>query len=214
MRSQSLTHGGPTGSIGLISETFPPERTTFVRELLQHFDRLGWPGAPRFEGVDAAGRVVTQPLEGHVASHPVQPPAVWSAPALMRVGRLVRQFHDLTAGTRLAGDEEVVCHTELAPRNTVYRSEDLVPYAFVGWNHAAPGRRLDDLAYLCWQFLGLGPERSSAHAVGGLIRTVSDAYGLTGSQRGELVDALLACVDDATAEWIESERTDLEIGLG
>ncbi|GAB3404625.1 protein kinase family protein [Flindersiella endophytica] len=192
----------------------PPEQTDFLRDLLLHFDRLGWPGAPRFEGVDADGRVLTSALDGHVASHFVQPPAVWSTPALIRVAKLVRQLHDLTAGTRLAGDHDVVCHNALAPRTTVYRRPDLVPYAFVDWEQAAPGRRIDDLAHACWQFLGIGPGRSSAFAVGGLLRQVSDAYGLTGRERGELIAAILDCVDDETAGWIEAERTGLEVGLG
>ena len=42
---------------------------------------------------------------------------------LAEVARLVRQFHDLTAGTPLAGDQEVVCHNDLSPKNTVYRDD-------------------------------------------------------------------------------------------
>lgn len=209
-----MRHHPPTESVPNAPAGMDPARSEYVRDLLLHFGRLGWPGAPRVEGIDADGRVLVEPLDGHVASHPVQPPAVWSTAALVRVARLARQFHDLTAGTRLAGDHEVVCHTELAPRNTVYTSHDLVPYAFIGWDHAAPGRRLDDLAYLCWQFLGLGSGRSSAHAVGDLMRIVSDAYGLTGRVRGTLVDSIIACVDDETAAWLTAERDELEAGLG
>lgn len=215
MRHQSLTEGAAAALVAVPAfGPVPPERAEFLRDLLLHFERLGWPGAPRFEGITADGHVVTSPLDGHVASHPVQPPAIWSTAALVRVGRLVRQLHDLTAGTRLAGDLDVVCHNALAPRTTVYRRPDLVPYAFVGWEQAAPGRRVDDLAHVCWQFLGLGPGRSSAYAVGGLIRQVSDAYGLTGRERGALIEAILDCVDDETAGWIEAERSGLEAGLG
>jgi len=32
----------------------------------------------------------------------------------------VRQLHDLTDGSDLAGSAEVVCHGDLAPGNTVY----------------------------------------------------------------------------------------------
>ncbi|MEU8136458.1 phosphotransferase family protein [Streptodolium elevatio] len=65
-----------------------------------------------------------------------------------RVARLVREFHDLTAGTALAGEHEVVCHNDLSPRNTVYRpvSGSRRPVAFIDWDLAAPGARIDDVA--------------------------------------------------------------------
>jgi len=48
---------------------------------------------------------------------------------VVRIGATVRRppspdaafVHDLTAGTPLAGPAEVVCHSDLSPRNTVYR---------------------------------------------------------------------------------------------
>ena len=79
--------------------------------------------------------------------------------SLVRVAELVREFHDLTAGTPLAGDAEVVCHNDLAPNNTVYSPDGagLRPVAFIDWDLAAPGRRIHDVAHVCWQYLGLGP---------------------------------------------------------
>jgi aminoglycoside phosphotransferase (APT) family kinase protein len=70
------------------------------------------------------------------------------------VAELVRQFHDLTAGTLLADGQEVVCHNDLSPKNTVYRDlgRGLRPVAFLDWDLAAPGRRLHDVAHLCWQY--------------------------------------------------------------
>jgi Ser/Thr protein kinase RdoA (MazF antagonist) len=65
------------------------------------------------------------------------------------VARLVRQFHDLTAGTALAGHHEAVCHNDLSPKNTVYRDLEAGwrPVAFIDWDLAAPGARLHDVAY-------------------------------------------------------------------
>ncbi|MGV4986738.1 hypothetical protein ACVB8X_12925 [Streptomyces sp. NRAIS4] len=59
--------------------------------------------------------------------------------SLVAVARLLREFHDLTAGTALAGDHEVVCHNDLSPMNTVYRpvSGSLRPTAFIDWDLAA-----------------------------------------------------------------------------
>ena len=100
----------------------PGVRAEFVHELLGFFQRSGWSGAPRFLGFDEQGREILSFMEGYVA---------WRADALTRarvsgeaslvgVAEFVREFHDPTAGPPLAGDQEVVCHNDLAPKNTVY----------------------------------------------------------------------------------------------
>lgn len=115
------------------------DRAEFVHRLLQHFERHGWPGAPRLLGVDERGREVLTFVEGHVAwRSPTD--RVSSTESLAGVARLVRQFHDLTAGAPLAGDGEVVCHNDLSPSNTVYRGGGegpLLPVAFIDWDIAA-----------------------------------------------------------------------------
>ncbi len=158
----------------------------FVHRVLGHLDE--WPGAPRLLGADSRGREVLEFLDGHVAWEPRQPAAVTSDASLVRVARLVREFHDLTAG--LAGDEEVVCHNDLSPKNTVYRDlgEGLRPVAFIDWDGAAPGRRVHDVAHVCWQYLALGPGAEVRAAARG-IRLIGDAYGL--ADRSALVDTVL-----------------------
>ncbi|MGW7130500.1 hypothetical protein ACWGIA_19415, partial [Streptomyces bobili] len=110
--------------------------TRFVADLLRLLEARGWGGAPRYLGVDDEGREVLSYLEGHVAWEPRQPAAVSSDESLATVARLVREFHDLTAGTPLAGDQEVVCHNDLSPRNTVYQRSrgELRPAAFIDWD--------------------------------------------------------------------------------
>jgi aminoglycoside phosphotransferase (APT) family kinase protein len=118
------------------------------------------------------------------------------------VARLVRQFHDLTAGTDLAAGGEVVCHNDLSPKNTVYRES--LPVAFVDWDIAAPGERIHDVAHVCWQYLGLGPAVPDAAEAARLVRVIADAYGL--ADRTALVDTILWWQDrcwrgiDAAAE--------------
>ena len=110
--------------------------------------------------------------------------------SLVQVAELVREFHDLTAGTPLAGDAEVVCHNDLAPNNTVYSPDGagLRPVAFIDWDLAAPGRRIHDVAHVCWQHLGLGPGAAVGPAARG-IRLICDAYRLDG--RDEIVDVIM-----------------------
>jgi aminoglycoside phosphotransferase (APT) family kinase protein len=119
---------------------------------------------------------------------------VATEPALVRVAELVRAFHDLTAGTPLAGPAEVVCHNDLAPRNTVYqdRGDGWMPVAFIDWDLAAPGARLHDLAHVCWQYLQLGPEVTDVDGAAGRVRLICDAYGLAHrADRARLVDTIL-----------------------
>jgi hypothetical protein len=110
----------------------------FVHELLDLFAQHDWAGAPRFLGIDSAGREM------------------------------------LTAGGHLAGSEQVVCHNDLSPKNTVYRN---------------PGPRLHDVALMCVQYLDLGPGiTETADGVHGL-RLLCDAYGL--ADRGDLIETIM-----------------------
>ncbi|ABW10864.1 putative trifolitoxin immunity protein [Parafrankia sp. EAN1pec] len=168
-----------------------PQRADFVHEPLAFLARRGWGGAPRFLGVDERGREVLSFLPGHVAWEPEQPAAVTSDESLVGVAELVRGFHDLTAGTPLAAGSEVVCHNDLAPKNTVYRDlgDGLRPVAFLDWDLASPGERIHDVAHVCWQFLGLGPAATDMDEAARRIRLIRDAYGL--HRRAPLIETIL-----------------------
>ncbi len=131
----------------------PGERAGFVHELLTLLD--GWSGSPRFLGVED-GLEQLSFIDGYVAWERPWKDAVTSAGALRSVGRLVREFHDLTAGTSLAGDQEVVCHNDLSPKNTVYTADGTRAIALIDWDIAAPGQRIHDIAFICWQHAELG----------------------------------------------------------
>jgi hypothetical protein len=178
----------PVYRVGDTVRRAPGARSGYVHRLLGLL--AGWPGAPRFLGLDARGREVLSFVPGHVAWEPDQPAAVGSEESLARVAGLVREFHDLTAGTPLAGDAEVACHNDLSPRNTVYRDDGtgLRPAAFIDWDLAAPGQRIHDIAHVCWQYLGLGGGIEAGPAARG-IALVCDAYGLAGRHR--VVDVIL-----------------------
>ncbi|MGP2440817.1 phosphotransferase family protein [Streptomyces sp. JW3] len=187
--------GGLVNTVVRVGDTVrrpAPARAAFVRGLLRLLEAEGWDGAPRFLGVDERGREVLGHLDGHVAWQPRQPAAVGSDQSLAAAARLVRAFHDLTAGTPLAGAREVVCHNDLAPRNTVYRpvgGDGLRPVAFIDWDLAAPGARVHDIAHLCRQFLALGPSVADATKAARRIRLIADAYGL--ADRRNLVSTIL-----------------------
>ncbi|WP_227997131.1 phosphotransferase family protein [Nocardia australiensis] len=166
-------------------------QSEFVRRLLDHFERQGWSGAPRGLGVDDQGRDVLTFVDGYVAWRRPRPREVDSVDCVAAVARLVRQFHDLTAGTGLTSGQEVVCHNDLAPNNTVYRrrGSGVRPVAFIDWDLAAPGARIDDVAHVCWQFLDLGPTVVDPFDAGRRMRTICEAYGL--ADRSGLVETVL-----------------------
>ena len=49
--------------------------------------------------------------------------------------------------------------------------------AFIDWDIAGPGLRVQDVAHVCWQFVPLGPSADKV-AAGRRVRLVADAYGL------------------------------------
>ena len=131
----------------------------------------------------------------------------------MRVAELVRAFHDLTVGSALLfGDvdarvvdrAEVVCHNDLSPKNTVYRHVGAhhEPVAFIDWDIAGPGRRIHDVAHMCWQYVGLGPSVTDGPDAARRVRLMADAYGL--ADRSELIDTI-AWWQDRCWRGIEAE---------
>jgi hypothetical protein len=241
--SEYPLRGGSVSTVVRVGDTVrrQPGRG-FVRELLGFLERSGWGGAPRFLGVDEQGREILTFVDGYVPWQEGGAPGasgVTAEGSLVRVAELVREFHDLTAGTPLAGDAEVVCHNDLAPNNTVYSpdGDGLRPVAFIDWDLAAPGRRIHDVAHVCWQYLGLGPGAVVGRAARG-IRLICDAYRLDG--RDEIVDvimwwqdrcwrgiqagaeagdpAMVRLRDDgavrevrASFEWVAAHRSELEV---
>jgi hypothetical protein len=187
LMGEDVLAGGSVSAVVRVGDTVRrPAASPFVRRVLIYLSERGWAGAPRWLGVDERGRDVLSYLDGDVPWQLERQPAMRTDAALAGIATLVRELHDLTAGTELAEGGEVVCHNDLSPRNTVYR--DLRPVAILDWDIAAPGRRVHDVAHVCWQFLGLGPGADPDRA-GRQVRLVADAYGL--DERGELVDTVL-----------------------
>ncbi|MEU9173466.1 phosphotransferase [Streptomyces sp. NPDC048420] len=200
---ESVLGGGAVNEVVRVGATVrrtPSQRSCFVRELLALFESAGWRGAPRFLGIDELGRETFGYIEGRAAVTPRERAAARNDEALVEVARLVRAFHDLTHGTPLAADQDVVCHNDLAPKNTVYTAWR--PSAFIDWDLAAPGERMHDIAHVCWQYLDLGPEVTDVQDTARRIRLVCDAYGL------DVRDGLL----DTVLWWQDRCRRGIEAG--
>ena len=158
----------------------------FVHDLLRHLEAVGFEGAPRLLGVDEQGREILTFVEGRVPhdydEHPL------SDTQLANAAALIRHFHDVTAGSSVTGGEEIVCHNELGPHNTVFAGDD--PVAFIDWDEAAPGSRLRDLANAIWCFVDVGERGGSIGSQARRIRLMCDAYGW--DNPGSIVDEIHA----------------------
>lgn len=175
--------------------------TVAVHALLTHLHEVGFRAAPRPLGFDDQGREVLTYLPGAVV-WPDRFALLDPDRALVRVARLIREFHDAVAGftppadarwQRLmpaeGGDIDLIAHHDLAPWNLVVDGER--SWAFIDWDTAAPGSRLWDLAYAAHGFVPLSADphwqRTDA---GARLRTLVDAYGLDEEDRRRLVPLL------------------------
>jgi hypothetical protein len=175
-----------------------------VSELLLHLERVGFSGAPRYLGSDDKGRHVVSWVDGDV---PVPPYPDWAMtdPALVSLGRLVRDYHDAVGSfSPVASDWSsewadplggpVVCHNDLFPENVVFR--DGVVVALIDFDMAGPGRPLWDLAIAAEEWAPLHAPGSRLSTPDGLdaarrVGVLAGAYGLTGDRAEELLDIVV-----------------------
>jgi hypothetical protein len=171
----------------------PGPNAGFVYRLLSFLEQAGFAGAPRYLGTDSQGREILSFIDGYVPWRDDHQLSTRTDASLAEAAILLRRYHDLTAGTALANRSEVVCHNDLSPRNTVYRDDGdgdgLWPTAFIDWDLAAPGKRIYDIAHMCWQYPGLGPGVTRAAEAARQVRLICDSYQL--ADRRPLIDTIL-----------------------
>lgn len=184
--------------------------TPFVQDLLNRLSTTSFDRAPRAFGLDEQGREILTFMPGIV------PPSFgdksWTREQIRALARIVREYHDATIATGLAGTSEVVCHNDLSPCNFTF--VDGIPSAIFDFDFAAPGSRVRDLVYIAWSWLlgakiddRLEPQLS-------MLRFLLDEYGLNDragfadSMRDRLVVNLQFHHDRQNlkyAEWTEGE---------
>ncbi|WP_262061600.1 aminoglycoside phosphotransferase family protein [Streptomyces sp. STR69] len=99
-------------------------------------------------------------------------------------------------------------HDERSGRGCRWRT----PYAFIDFDTAAPGDPLEDVGYAAWTWcVSSRPTAPPAAAQAAQVRILADAYGLEGSARGELVDAMLDR-QSRNASWWRQRLDEFELG--
>jgi Ser/Thr protein kinase RdoA (MazF antagonist) len=122
----------------------------FVHHVLRSLAAHGFRAAPRFLGIDHAGREMLSLFPGEVPREL----GVFSDEQLFAAARLLRRLHDATVDSGLTDGRDVVCHGDASPCNCVF--VDGLPAAFIDFDAARPGRRRDDVGYAAWLWLELG----------------------------------------------------------
>ena len=171
-----LSGGRVTRGVVRVANTVRRPRkpnSELVRALLGWLTELDLELAPRYLGVDDQGREMFSYLEGEV---PDELDAGFTDATLVAAARLIRRFHDATAGSPLAEGLEVVCHNDLSPCNTVFRNG--MPVALIDFDNTAPGIRLDDLGYALFLWLNLGTDGPDSAEQGRRVNVFCNAYGV------------------------------------
>jgi hypothetical protein len=184
-----------------------------VHALLRHLEDVGFAGAPRFLGIDSAGREVLTYVEGEVAGRP-RPAWIADEDRLVSVGRLVRAYDDAAATFVVPpGAEpdpglpdppgippappyppELIGHVDITPENVVFRDGQAV--ALIDFDLAKWATRADEMysAMMWW-----APLRDPAD-VDPLLRDVdaprrcrllADAYGMSQTDRDRVIEVAI-----------------------
>lgn len=207
-----MTGGRTTAGVVRIGDTVRRPikvRAAYVHKLLGHLESRGFDGAPKFLGIDSTGREVLSFVPGSVPADLGH----FSDEQLIAAARLLRQFHDATLDCPLRDGYEVVCHGDASPCNCVF--VDGVPRAFIDFDDAHPGSRLEDLGYAAWLWIDIGNEDLSvalqAHRIADFFR----AYGVTSGDAVAAIIAAQIAVAERTSiasvrEWSNSCRAWME----
>ncbi|NUW34285.1 aminoglycoside phosphotransferase family protein [Nonomuraea sp. SMC257] len=181
-----------------------------VHALLRHLEEVGFAGAPRFLGIDAAGREVLTFVPGEVAGRP-RPAWIADEERLASVGRLVRDYDDAVAGfvvpegvrpgygfaeppgmpPKPPYPAELVGHMDCTPDNIVFRGGEAA--ALIDFDMAKPVARVEEALNVMLYWAPLGDPADADPPLREVnvprrCRIVADAYGMSGADRSRLVE--------------------------
>lgn len=186
-----------------------------VHQLLTHLRERDFTLAPQPLGFDELGREVLSYIPGDTsAAVPSWPGPIWSDELLVDVGRTVSAYHRAVADfrpserpqwqfrPRALQPGEIICHHDFAVYNAVFQGTKLV--GMIDWDSAGPGTVQEELAFLAWQWVPLGPPELMPK-IGcdpGIdqivrLRILLDSYGY--EDRSGLVDAVIDRIEVSRA---------------
>ncbi|MXQ09642.1 phosphotransferase [Alphaproteobacteria bacterium GH1-50] len=220
---EEILAGGNTNRVVRIGDTVrrgvTPHGKT-IHEFLLHLEQKGI-AAPRFKGIDGAGREILSFIEGDTGL----PESLWNTDlALLQAAEMLRALHDASLDfapshppswasyEQDASLREVICHNDFAPYNLVFRSG--VPVAVLDFDLCGPGPRCRDLAYLAYWMVPLSFSSADLRPISerdmrnGSIRLkrICAAYG------GQAPGAVLQMVPAILQHLSDEESVGLMVG--
>jgi phosphotransferase family enzyme len=174
-----------------------------TKALLDHLERVGFNGAPRFLGVDERGREMLTFIPGEAALEPY-PGWALTDEALVSVAELLRRYHDAVASFDAAGHTwpqslpaafrgGIVSHNDPNLDNVIFASGRAV--GLIDFDLACPGSAVWDVACAARLWAPLRDEGDVSSQLRGRaltrLRTFVDAYGLPKRDRARLADTMV-----------------------
>jgi hypothetical protein len=185
--------------VGNTVRRHPKGNAAFVHDLLLFLEDQGFDFAPRFLGMDEQGRDIFSYLEGQTW---LSSGSRLSDDLLVQAARVIRSYHDITAGSTLAQGQEIVAHHELGPHNTIFQENRLI--GFIDWDDATPGNRLRDLANAVYNYVDVSHwANQSANEQARRIHLMCAAYGW---------DDPIALINDFEADLQQALRNHEQAG--
>lgn len=170
--------------------------------VLEHLERIGFDGAPRFLGVDDRDREILSYVDGQ-AVLPPYPEWALTDDALVSVATLLRRFHDAMQSFDPASHRwphdlpeafrgPLVSHNDPNLDNVVFAGGRAV--GLIDFDMASPGSRVWDVACAARLWAPLRDELDIPRPLQGRalqrLRLFVDAYGLAPGDRDRLADAV------------------------
>lgn len=207
-----LLPGGTTnaGLVSRVGDTVrrPPRVTSpATRALLEHLERVGFDGAPRYLGIDERGREVLSYIPGEAAIFP-HPWWALSDRALVSVAELLRSYHRAVASFDPTGydwpdpvpaafQRGLVSHNDPNLDNVIFAGGRAI--ALIDFDLAGPGSVAWDLGCAARLWVPLRDRRDSPVETRRRslerLALFADAYGATAEERAGMVEAFVPCHD-------------------
>jgi hypothetical protein len=203
-----LLDGGLTnaGLVTRVGDTVRrPRRPTSASTwaLLDHLERVGFDGAPRFLGVDNRGREMLSFIPGEAAIEPY-PQWALTDEALVSVAELLRRYHDAVGSFDTAGltwpdfvpadfHDGLISHNDPNLDNVIFSGG--VAIGLIDFDLASPGSAVWDVTCAARLWAPLRDDRDAPQELRGRaldrLRLFVDAYGLPRRDRLRVVDAAI-----------------------